>query len=118
MTPHTFRKAAKVVLFVLTAYAVLHWGDRFGLLEADAWIDLRRDEELLGVLMIGMVVLAFVFGDELKLTNNVDANGNAIENDGRAIRAGNRSPVILIGAMVVGKLLFEIIVFFCGGNHG
>jgi hypothetical protein len=64
--------------------------------------------------MIGMVVLTLVFGDELKLTSNLDANGNAIENDDRAIRAGNRSPVFLIGAMVVGKLLFEIIVFFRG----
>ena len=43
---HTFRKAAKVVLFILTAYAVLHWGDQLGLLEADAWINLRRDENL------------------------------------------------------------------------
>jgi hypothetical protein len=50
----------------------------------------------------------------VKPTNSVDANGRAIRDDDRARRAGDRSVVIMIAAIVVTKLLFEIIVFFSG----
>jgi hypothetical protein len=112
VTPKTPRKAARVVVIILTAWAILHWGDQFGWLNAEAWVNLSPDGDLLGVLMFGLLLLTFVFGDELKLTNNVDANGRAIENDERARRAGDRGIVAIIGALLVAKLLFEIIVFF------
>lgn len=114
MTRHTLRKIVKVVLIILTAFGVLHWGDQFGWLDAEAWIDLRPDRDLQGALIIGLLILMFVFGDELRLTNNVDANGRAIEDDERARRSGNRSIVLIIAVFVVAKLLFEIIVFVSG----
>ena len=48
---------------------------------------------------------------ELKLTNDVDANGRAVRG-GRARVAGDRSIVVFVAVVVVAKLLFEIIVFF------
>ena len=66
------------------------------------------------MLIFGLFILMFVFGDELRLTNNVDKNGRAIQDDERARRAGDRSIVVFIAAFVLAKLLFEIIVFFGG----
>jgi hypothetical protein len=109
---NTRRKAAKVLIVLLTMVAVLHWGDQFGWLEADAWINLSPDHDLQSALIMGLFILMFVFGDELKLTNNVDANGRAIEDDERAHRVGNRSVVAIIAVLVLAKILFEIIVFF------
>jgi len=114
MTPHTLRKAATVVVIILTAFAVLHLGDRFGWLDAKAWINVSPDGDLQGVLIVGLFILMFVFADELKLTNNLDANGSAVENDERARRAGERSIVVIIAVFVVAKLLFEIIKFLSG----
>ena len=89
-------------------------GDQFGWLDAEAWINLSPEGDLQGVLIGGLFILMFVFMDELRLTNNVDANGRAIEDDERARRVGSRTIVVIIAILVVAKLLFEIIVFFSG----
>jgi len=82
----TFRKTANVVLLTLALFAILYWGDQFGTLDSDRSVNLRRRSEVGGLLFFGLLILMFVFADELKISNSVDANGRAIESDERADR--------------------------------
>lgn len=117
MTQNTLRKTVNVFLVTLIAFGALHLGDQLGWVNAKAWVDLSPDGDLQSALLVGLLILLFVFGEELKLTNNLDANGRAIENDERARRAADRSILLVLAAFVVAKLLFEVMVFV-GGMFG
>jgi hypothetical protein len=112
--PNTLRKATKAVLIILAGIAVVYWGIQFGWLDSEEWLDLRRGGRVQMILLVGLFILALVFGDELKTSSNVDAMGRAIEDDERGRRAGNRSVPVIIAVFIAAELLFRLIVFLSG----